>query len=155
MPSRSQVNEFRRVCSVRTQGAFDKLRTEGDGVVGLSCTMNSFRDPLWWQVVQATHPVPSRPMFASLFLRRRTLGRIVILTVSIFLFRHLFGPKTKKHEIQTHNVLERVTRTDKMLDVSRHDFLQVRMGRDERDGMLSDMVQDGVQDYWERFQFPL
>ena len=94
-------------------------------------------------------------MFTSLFLRRRTLGRIAVLTVSIVLFRYLFAPKTEKHEIQTHNVLERVTRPNKMLDVNRHDFLQVRMGRDERDGMLSDMVQDGVQDYWERFQFPL
>ena len=94
-------------------------------------------------------------MFASPFLRRRTLGRIAIFTVSIVLFRHLIAPRTAKHEIQTHNVLERVTRPDKMLDVNRHDFLQVRMGRDERDGMLSDMVQDGVQDYWERFQFPL
>lgn len=111
-----------------------------------------FFDPLWWQVVQAT-PVPS--MFTGLFLRRRTLGRIAVLTVSIVLFRYLFAPRTEKHEIQTHNVLERVTRPDKMLDVNRHDFLQVRMGRDERDGMLSDMVQDGVQDYWERFQFPL
>jgi spore coat protein CotH len=94
-------------------------------------------------------------MFASPFLRRRTLGRIAIITVSIVLLRQLIGPRSAKHEIQKHNVLERVTRPDKMLDVNRHDFLQVRMGRDEHDGMLSDMVQDGVQDYWERFQFPL
>ena len=93
-------------------------------------------------------------MFASPFLRRRTLGRIGILTVSIIIFYQLLAPKTAKHEIQTHNVLERV-RPDKMLDVNRHEFLQVRMGRDERDGLLSDMAQDGVQDYWERFQFPL
>ena len=94
-------------------------------------------------------------MFASPFLRRRTLGRIGILIASIVVFRRLFSSTTAKHEIQEHNVLERVTRLDKMLDVNRHQFLQVRMGRDERDGMLSDMVQDGVQDYWERFQFPL
>lgn len=94
-------------------------------------------------------------MFAIPFLRRRTLGRIGILIVSIIFFRQLLVPKTAKHEIQTHNVLERVTRPNKMLDANRHEFLQVRMGRDERDGMLSDMVQDGVEDYWERFQFPL
>ena len=109
------------------------------------------RGPQWRQV--AVDALPA--MFGSPLLRRRTLGRIGILVVSIFVLRLLFAPKTAEHEIQTHNVLERVTRPDKMLDANRHHFLQVRMGRDERDGMLSDMVQDGVQDYWERFQFPL
>ena len=42
VPSWSQVNEFRRARALRTQGASDKLRTEGDGVVGLSCTMTFF-----------------------------------------------------------------------------------------------------------------
>jgi hypothetical protein len=94
-------------------------------------------------------------MFASPFTRRRTLGRFGVLIVSVIVLRLLFVPRTAKHEIRTHNVLERVTRPEKLLDVNRHQFLQVRMGRDERDGMLSDMVQDGVQDFWERFQFPL
>lgn len=57
-------------------------------------------------------------------------------------------------EIQEHNVLERVTRPDKSLNVHKHKFLQVRMGRDDRDDLLGDVIRNGVMDYWERFQKP-
>ena len=57
-------------------------------------------------------------------------------------------------EIQEHNVLELVTRGDKTLNVRKHNFLQVRMGRDERGDLLDDVIRKGVNDFWERSQKP-
>ena len=52
-------------------------------------------------------------------------------------------------------MLDLVTRGEKALDARKHKFLQVRMGRDERSDLFSDLVEDGVADYWDRFQKPL
>ena len=39
--------------------------------------------------------------------------------------------------------------------MQKHRFLQSRIGRDEREDLMSDVVRNGVNDYWERFQLPL
>lgn len=100
----------------------------------------------------------------AMSLRRRSFTRIFfVVSVGIFLRLAFFPssslPSSSFHasdslEIQEHNVLERVTRADKTLNVQKHRFLQVRMGRDERDDLLGDVVKNGVLDYWERFQKP-
>ena len=50
--------------------------------------------------------------------------------------------------------MDYVKRTDKVLDVQRYDFLQVRMGRDERDDIFGETIREGIEDYWERFEKP-
>ena len=50
--------------------------------------------------------------------------------------------------------MDYVTRSDKQLDARKLQFLQVRMGRDDRPDLFSNIIDDGVQDYWERFQKP-
>ena len=97
-------------------------------------------------------------------LRRRSLSRILwIASLGVFLRFTLFSSSSSSptsfynsdsHEIQEHNVLERVTRPDKTLNVQKHKFLQVRMGRDDREDLLEDVIKNGVTDYWERFQKP-
>ena len=52
-------------------------------------------------------------------------------------------------------MLDLVTRGEKVLDARKHKFLQVRMGRDERPDLFSDTINDGIMDYWERFEKPL
>src|ERR1700683_3027958 len=97
----------------------------------------------------------------AIALRRRSLTRILFaLGLGVFLRFTFFSSSssptsfyaTDSHEIQEHNVLERVTRPDKTLNVQKHKFLQVRMGRDDRDDLLVDVISNGVMDYWERFQ---
>jgi hypothetical protein len=100
----------------------------------------------------------------AISLRRRSLTRILFaLGLGIFLrlvfFSSSSSPSTSFYtsdslEIQEHNVLERVTRPDKTLNVQKHKFLQVRMGRDDRDDLLVNVISNGVKDYWERFQKP-
>lgn len=88
--------------------------------------------------------------------RRRSLGRLVLFIVIGFTIRYTFwSAPANRVEIREHNVLERVvTRSDKTLDVQRHPFLQARLGREDRDDLLSNVIKDGVTDYWERFQKP-
>jgi|SRR5882762_2856113 hypothetical protein len=100
----------------------------------------------------------------AIALRRRSLTRIIFaLGLGVFLRLTFFSSSSSPSssfytpdslEIQGHNVLERVTRSDKTLNVQKHKFLQVRMGRDDRDDILADVISNGVMDYWERFQKP-
>ncbi|KAG5652937.1 hypothetical protein H0H81_003013 [Sphagnurus paluster] len=102
-------------------------------------------------------------MTLSLALRRRNLPRLVGLIGAALLLRWFFftpssntGPISlaTSHQIKGHNIIERATRPDKSLNVQRHSFLQARMGRDDREGILGDVIQNGIRDYWERFQLP-
>ncbi|KAF9466694.1 capsular associated protein [Collybia nuda] len=94
--------------------------------------------------------------------RRRNLSRLLFIITFIFCLRWLFFPSSSNsahiasasHQIKEHNFVERATRPDRSLNVQKHGFLQARMGRDERDGILGQTVVDGVMDYWERFQLP-
>ena len=108
-------------------------------------------------------------------IRRRSLGRILLLLLAGLGFRLLFSSTSlftsttasslygsglnfyarDPSEIQKQGVLDLVTRGEKALDARKHKFLQVRMGRDERSDLFSDLVEDGVADYWDRFQKPL
>ncbi|KAJ7283595.1 glycosyltransferase family 69 protein [Mycena rebaudengoi] len=97
----------------------------------------------------------------SLALRRRSLSRIVFFACCAFIVRWLFfSPPSSSaaayaaHQIREQNFIERATRPDKSLNVQKHKFLQARMGRDERDELMGDVIRNGVQDYWERFQMP-
>lgn len=99
-------------------------------------------------------------------LRRRSLTRILIAIVFAFVLRLLFFSSSsstsysnqasapRSHQIEEHNFIERATRPDKSLNVQKHKFLQARMGRDERDELLGQVIRNGVNDYWERFQLP-
>ncbi|KAL5522230.1 hypothetical protein ACEPAF_2087 [Sanghuangporus sanghuang] len=60
---------------------------------------------------------------------------------------------TESPEIRRQGVLDLVARSDK-LDVQKYDFLQVRIGRDERPDLFTNIVQDGLDDFWERFEKP-
>ncbi|KZS95223.1 hypothetical protein SISNIDRAFT_452572 [Sistotremastrum niveocremeum HHB9708] len=89
-------------------------------------------------------------------LRRRNLTRLSFLgavLVSIYL---IFAPsRASRDEIKQHGVFERITRgIDKTLDPQRNSFLQSRVGRDESYDLLKGVINDGVTDYWERFQKP-
>lgn len=99
----------------------------------------------------------------ALSLRRRSLSRLLFVLALAFFVRLFFFSSSQSstsstasnyREIEEHGVLERVTHADKTLNVQKHKFLQVRMGRDEREDLLSDVVQNGVRDYWDRFQKP-
>ncbi|KAF8887026.1 capsular associated protein [Gymnopilus junonius] len=82
-------------------------------------------------------------------VRRRTLSRLFFFGVVA-----LFVKLSNSHQIQGHNFIERATRSDKSLNVQRHPFLQSRMGRDEKEDIFSNLIRNGVRDYWERFQLP-
>jgi hypothetical protein len=91
--------------------------------------------------------------------RRRNLTRIFILISAAILIRLATSSRpssssTKLHEIQGHGVLDFVHGSDSALDTRRHNFLQSRFGRDEREGLMGDIVRNGADDYWERFQKP-
>ncbi|GBE85717.1 glycosyltransferase family 69 protein [Sparassis crispa] len=98
-------------------------------------------------------------------LRRRTFIRL-LLFIAVLLLVRLFvvspSPASSvasfynsdSQEIRKQNVLDLVTRSDKVLDVKKHKFLQARIGRDERDDLFAGIIRDGVQDHWERFQKP-
>lgn len=100
----------------------------------------------------------------AITLRRRSLTRILFaLGFGVFLRLTFFSPSSSptssfytpdSREIRPHNVLELVTRPDKTLNVQKHKFLQVRMGRDDKNDILADTISNGVMDYWERFQKP-
>ncbi|KAK7681993.1 hypothetical protein QCA50_014957 [Cerrena zonata] len=100
--------------------------------------------------------------------RRRSLVRVLLLvSFALFVRLFIFSPSspassvTSKfytaadpQEIQKQGVLDLVTGKEKGLDARKHTFLQVRLGRDEREDLFSDVIRDGVVDYWERFQKP-
>lgn len=99
--------------------------------------------------------------------RRRSLVRVLLLvSFALFVRLFIFSPSfpaasvTSKfyasdpQEIQKQGVLDLVTGKEKALDARKHTFLQVRLGRDEREDLFSDVIRDGVVDYWERFQKP-
>ncbi|TFK35847.1 glycosyltransferase family 69 protein [Crucibulum laeve] len=95
----------------------------------------------------------------AITFRRRTLSRLAYIAGIALIIRWLFfssPPKVTERQVQIkeHNFIERATRQDKSLNVQRLPFLQARMGRDERKDIFSDLVSDGVKDYWERFQLP-
>ncbi|KAJ6629939.1 glycosyltransferase family 69 protein [Mycena sp. CBHHK59/15] len=93
-------------------------------------------------------------------LRRRSLSRVFFFAACAFVVRWLFfsSPSASsthgEHQIKEHNFIERATRPDKSLNVQKHHFLQARMGRDERNELMGDVIRNGVDDYWERFQMP-
>ena len=60
-----------------------------------------------------------------------------------------------EQQIQKQGVLDLVTRGEKVLDARKHKFLQVRVGRDERPDLFSETIDDGIQDFWDRYQKPL
>ena len=103
----------------------------------------------------------------AIALRRRSLIRILLFLGCIFLIRLFvtsssstksvssFYGSADPQEIQKQGVLDLVTRGEKVLDARKHKFLQVRIGRDERADLFSDTIEDGIMDYWERYQKPL
>ncbi|KAH8105455.1 cryptococcal mannosyltransferase 1-domain-containing protein [Cristinia sonorae] len=99
-------------------------------------------------------------------IRRRSLFRLLLFIAAILIIRLLFfspsSPASKvassfyysdPQEIQKQGVLDLVTR-EKSLDARKHKFLQVRMGRDQRSDLFSDIIDNGLEDYWSRFQKP-
>jgi len=94
-----------------------------------------------------------------MFLRRRSLSRIVIILLIPlglhFYLKSSWFTTTDPSEIQENNVLDIVTGSGDLLDARKHKFLQVRIGRDERSDMFSDVISNGLLDYWARFQKPL
>lgn len=98
-------------------------------------------------------------------LRRRSLFRLLILAaLALFVRLIVLSPSSPAAkvtsfyssdplEIQKQGVLDLVTR-EKSLDARKHKFLQARMGRDEREDLFSELIGNGLQDYWERFQKP-
>ncbi|OSD00359.1 hypothetical protein PYCCODRAFT_1414433 [Trametes coccinea BRFM310] len=102
----------------------------------------------------------------AIAIRRRTVLRILALAGFAFLVKLLvsspassrsvsaFYSSSDPKEIRKQNVLDIVTGADKQLDARKYEFLQARLGRDERPDLFTDIINDGVQDYWERFQKP-
>ncbi|THU98545.1 glycosyltransferase family 69 protein [Dendrothele bispora CBS 962.96] len=100
----------------------------------------------------------------TLPFRRRNLSRLFYAVIGALLIRYFFFSdipsssssfaRTRSHQIQEHNFIERATRPDKTLNVQKHRFLQSRIGRDEREEMLGHVIRNGIDDYWERFQLP-
>jgi hypothetical protein len=91
--------------------------------------------------------------------RRRNLTRLFILIAAVVLIRLATSSKSPSarenpYEIKGHGVLDFVHGSENALDARRHSFLQTRVGRDEGEDLMSDIVRNGVDDYWERFQKP-
>ena len=92
----------------------------------------------------------------SIVVRKRNLARVLWAAVAAIFIKIVFfsGPSNESKEIRGNGVMDYVKRTDKALDVQRHDFLQVRMGRDERDDLFGETIREGIDDYWENYQLP-
>ena len=93
----------------------------------------------------------------TILLRKRNISRIFFVVCIAFVVRYLFSPSSStanSGEIRKHGVMDLVSRSDRVLDVQRHEFLQVRMGRDERGDIFQKYMRDGVDDFWERFEKP-
>lgn len=83
--------------------------------------------------------------------------RLALGFFGILLLRSLFFPSKPSHsanEIQSHGVIERFLLNDRYLDVHKYPFLQHREGRDNRPDLFDGEVNDGIMDYWTRFQKP-
>lgn len=91
----------------------------------------------------------------AIVVRRRNVTRVFWVVTLAILARLLFfsSSKTESPEIRRQGVLDLVARSDK-LDVQKYDFLQVRIGRDERPDLFSNIIQDGLDDFWQRFEKP-
>lgn len=103
-----------------------------------------------------------------LSLRRRSISRLLFFAALLFFVYVFFfssssssldAAKRKRkgrgdYQIKEHNFIERATRPDKSLNVQHYPFLQARIGRDERDDIFNELIYNGQQDYWERFQMP-
>ncbi|KAK4688638.1 hypothetical protein P7C73_g1490, partial [Tremellales sp. Uapishka_1] len=86
---------------------------------------------------------------------QRLAIRAALALLGVLLLRMLFfGSSPKPEEIQSHGVLERVLLADKYLDVTKYKFLQVRQGRDDREDLFDDEVNNGILDFWTRWQKP-
>ncbi len=95
-------------------------------------------------------------MSITISFRPRSWLRVLYAALGLFFLRWLLFPPASENEIAHHNVIERVTRgTERILDVQKHPWLQSRIGRDERRDILDDFVDDGTNDFWNRFQHPL
>lgn len=139
----------------------------GTDVAALTTTVPTFFTLTRTFSADAVETKPDRRVFPSRSFkidmaygfRRRNLTRIFILISAAILIRlatssNSSSSKTKTHEIQGHGVLDFVHGSEYALDARRHAFLQSRVGRDEREDLMSDIVRNGVDDYWERFQKP-
>ena len=101
----------------------------------------------------------------AIALRRRSLIRLLLLVGVVVALRFLVvSPSTPTvaslygsdpKEIKKQGVLDLMSRGEKGLDARKHEFLQVRMGRDERPDLFTTAIEDGLTDYWDRFQKPL
>lgn len=83
-------------------------------------------------------------IFSASFLRKKNIGRFILAVLVFLVLRSYFQSRQRTKEIKHHNVLERVTRPDKTLDVQRHDFLQVRIGGALQRDMMDDLISDGM-----------
>ena len=94
-----------------------------------------------------------------MFPRRRSVTRLLLILLAPlglhFYFKSSWYTTVDPSEIQENNVLDIVTGSGDLLDARKHKFLQVRIGRDERPDMFSDVISNGLLDYWARFQNPL
>lgn len=88
--------------------------------------------------------------------QQRLTVRIALGLFAFFLIRSFFTGSSSDgaKEIQSHGVLERVLLGEKSLDVNKYPFLQHRQGRDDRPDLFDKEVNDGVLDFWTRFQKP-
>lgn len=91
-------------------------------------------------------------------LRRRNLSRVLFLLGSALFIRLFLFPSSKDNpsqplQIKEHNFIERA-RHDKSLNIQKHRFLQARIGRDEPEELFGDLIRNGVNDFWDRFQMP-
>jgi hypothetical protein len=96
----------------------------------------------------------------AFIIRKRNLTRLAGIGAALVLLRFFTASSSagesgsNAHEIREHGVLDLVAMGGAALDVQRHDFLQVRMGRDERPDILDEYVYNGMADHWDRFQLP-
>ena len=79
---------------------------------------------------------------------------VAAVVLAFYFYKSSSSSSNSLNEIQRQNVLELVSRAGGKLDARKHKFLQSRMWRDERDDMMNDIVRNGADDYWERFQKP-
>ena len=100
-------------------------------------------------------PPPTTSSISFTPTTQRLAIRAALIVLSVLILRALFFPsETPSEEIQSHGMLERVLMTDKYLDVSKYPFLQSRQGRDSRPDLFDVEVEDGILDFWTRFQKP-
>lgn len=104
-------------------------------------------------VPAAPEPTANMPFGISPAHQRLALRGLLVI-FGILIVRSLFGGRSESREIQSHGVIERALFTDKYLDVTKYPFLQSRQGRDDRPDLFDEEIQEGVIDFWTRFQKP-